>query len=142
MGATSKDQAVFAEFGFSPRWREHLDPLLKSALPEHVVFLRSYYIDQHEVTNRDYAAFAEATDSSPPRFWAVIGFDDPDQPVVGVSWFDADAYCSWAGKSLPTEAVWEKIARGTENLIFPCGNTWDPSKLHSADGQANKFFLS
>lgn len=142
MGATSEDQEVFKKFGFPPRWNEHLEPLLESALPKHVVFLRSYFIDQYEVTNRDYAAFVEATDPTPPRFWAVAGFDDPDQPVVGVSWFDADAYCSWAGKRLPTEAEWEKAARGTENFIFPWGNSWDPSKLHSADGQANRPFLS
>lgn len=142
MGATSEDQEAFAKFGFPPRWNEHLDPLLESALPKHVVFLRSYFIDQHEVTNRDYATFVQATDSSPARFWAVAGFDDSDQPVVGVSWFDADAFCSWAGKRLPTEAEWEKAARGTENFIFPWGNSWDPSKLHSADGQANRPFLS
>ena len=142
MGAGSEDQETLEEFGFPPPWIEHLEPLLESALPKHVVFLDSYYIDQHEVTNRDYAVFVEATDSAPPGLWATAGFDDPDQPVVGVTWFDADAYCSWAGKRLPTEAEWEKAARGTDDLVFPWGNTWDQSRLHSADAMSISPLLS
>ena len=142
MGAGSEDQEALAKFGFPPLWIEHLEPLLESALPKHVVFLDSYYIDQHEVTNWDYAGFVEATDSAPPGFWAAAGFDDTDQPVVGVTWFDSDAYCSWAGKRLPTEAEWEKAARGTDDFVFPWGNTWDQSRLHSADGMSTKPLLS
>jgi len=92
--------------------------------PVHRVFLDSYYIDKFEVTNGRFAKFVEAIHSEPP--W---GFEDretpviqADQPVRWVNWMEAIGYCLWVGKRLPTEAEWEKAARGTDGRVYPWGN--------------------
>ncbi len=91
--------------------------------PEHTVCLKPYYIDQFEVTIALYAKFLEETKYDPPSLWddeavATAG----DRPVVGVTWTAAEAYCKWAGKRLPTEAEWEKAARGTDGRRYPWGH--------------------
>ena len=109
-------------------------------VPVHTVELDAFYIDQHEVTNAKYQAFVAATGHPPPRGigytavyellkndyepWNDPGFNHPDQPVTTVTWFDATAYCEWVGKRLPTEAEWEKAARGgLEGARYPWGDT-------------------
>jgi formylglycine-generating enzyme required for sulfatase activity len=91
--------------------------------PEHKVWLGGYLIDQFEVPISRYAKFLEATKHSPPPTWdedAVASAGN--RPAVGLNWSDADAYCKWAGKRLPTEAEWEKAARGTDGRRYPWGH--------------------
>lgn len=91
--------------------------------PEHAVKLKSYYIDQFEVTIARYATFLEAAKHSAPPSWDDEAVNSAgDRPVVGVDWEDANAYCQWAGERLPTEAEWEKAARGTDKRRFPWGD--------------------
>ena len=80
--------------------------------PMHTVYLDAFYIDKYEVTNSQYKKFVDATEHKAPRYWDNPGLNAPNHPVAGVSWQDAMSYCEWAGKRLPTEAEWEKTARG------------------------------
>lgn len=112
-----------------------VDPMTDALdeLPQHKVFLDAYFIDKHEVSNADYTKFVEATGHRNSIFWDNPKFNHPDQPVVGVTWGDAAAYAEWVGKRLPTEAEWEKAARGTDGRIWPWGNVFDPTKCNFDD---------
>jgi formylglycine-generating enzyme required for sulfatase activity len=81
-------------------------------------------MDQFEVTVARYAAFLKATGNvNPPEEWETIDPEkNADLPVVGVDWQDAASYCRWAGKRLPTEAEWERAARGNDERKYPWGN--------------------
>ncbi len=91
--------------------------------PIHEVDLEAFYLDRFEVTTARYAKFLEATGAKAPRHWNEVNLArDGQRPVVGVSWALAERYCRWAGKRLPTEAEWEKAARGTDARRYPWDN--------------------
>ena len=107
--------------------------------PRHEVTLDSFYIDKFEVTNGRYIEFVRATSHRIPQhpkdvsrnLWqkSLMPESVTDRPVVNVDWYDAQTYCQWAGKRLPTEAEWEKAARGGDNRRFPWGNV-EPTAKH------------
>ena len=116
--------------------------------PQRTIHVEAYYIDQHEVTNGQYKDFMRAGGYQDRTLWSEAGwefietnginapiglervyYDTPNQPVVGVSWYEAEAFAKWAGKRLPTEAEWEKAARGTDGRKFPWGNEMDWTRV-------------
>jgi formylglycine-generating enzyme required for sulfatase activity len=105
---------------------EAYSPVFREELPEKTIYLPSYYIDKYEVTNRQFEKFLKETGyKRKPRYYSNRLYNDPDQPVVGILYQDAEAYAAWAGKRVPKEEEWEKAARGPNGNIWPWGN--DPS---------------
>lgn len=101
--------------------------------PARQVYLSTFWIDRNEVTNGEFKAFCDSTRRllpNNPRWDNNYVLEKPGYPVVNITWRQADAYCKWKGKSLPTEAQWEKAARGEEGLLYPWGNEY-------ADDRAN-----
>ncbi|WP_455203572.1 formylglycine-generating enzyme family protein [Kaarinaea lacus] len=101
--------------------------------PQHVVKLQAFYIDIFEVTNLQYKKFNDATKRRSPTHFRNRTFPDgkADHPVTYVSWEDADAYCKWAGKRLPSDKEWEKAARGSDGRWYPWGETFDIKKANT-----------
>ncbi len=96
---------------------------LEDEKPQHPVWLDRYDIDLHEATTAQYADFLAHEQRPAPWQWEAVDLPrHHDRPVIGVSWFDAEAYCRWREKRLPTEAEWEKAARGTDARSYPWGN--------------------
>jgi len=132
------------------------------------VHVAEFAIGKYPVTNAQFACFIEAggygerrywteagwawkeeNEVTRPRFWDDVRFNGPNRPVVGVSWYEAVAYCNWLTERwreegvigpdevvrLPTEAEWEKAARGTDGRIWPWGNEWDTGKCNSGENE-------
>lgn len=97
--------------------------------PIHRVWVDAFHLATHQVTNADFDRFLQATGAPPPPFRNDPNFNHPEQPVVAVSWFEATKYCEWLSAAtshnyrLPTEAEWERAARGgVEAKLFPWGD--------------------
>jgi formylglycine-generating enzyme required for sulfatase activity len=125
--------------------------------PQRRVDLPAYWIDVYPVTNACYARFLEAGGYERREFWTAAGWewkrrervwhplmwgepgwDGGAQPVAGVSWFEADAYARWAGRRLPTDAEWEKAARGTDGRRYPWGDAWPSAAVANFDMAAGR----
>jgi formylglycine-generating enzyme required for sulfatase activity len=114
-------------------------------LPAHTVYLDAFWIDRTDVTNGMYAKCVEAGKCKPPHDIKSATHPDyysnslyADYPVINVNWDQADTYCKWAGRSLPTEAQWEKAARGTDSRTFPWGEGIDCQKANYTIWGTNK----
>lgn len=107
--------------------------------PAHKVTLRAYYIDIYEVTNLQYKHFIDETHRRSPKHFSNRTYPEgkTDHPVTQVSWKDANAYCRWAGKRLPTDQEWEKAARGKDQRFFPWGNEFNPINANTPQRWGN-----
>ncbi len=94
--------------------------------PAHKVFIDAFFIDIYEVSNESFAEYIKAKNRKAPAFWNNSDFNQPNQPVVGIPWKEAQAFCKWKNKRLPTEAEWEKAAKGQQPNDYPWGNS-DPT---------------
>lgn len=104
-----------------------------SSRPAHWVYLEAYRIDRTEVTNAQMLAYVEATGEVPQAWHGRTAPGPSNRPATGLRWREAQAYCHWLGMRLPTEAEWEKAARGTDGRSYPWGDTWDASRANTAE---------
>jgi iron(II)-dependent oxidoreductase len=116
--------------GLVPRGRVVLDGRLRLRIAD-------FLLDLRPVTNAEFAEFLKRTAGERPPWMYKPGFDDPDQPVVGVRFAQAKAFARWAGKRLPTEGEWVRAARGDDGRLYPWGDDDpDPGRAHYGQGAA------
>lgn len=130
---------------------------LENEMPQREIYLSAFLIDKYPVTNAQYKKFIESGGYTQRTVWSDAGWQyilesnpsenngfegvlrgEPDCPVVNISWYEADAFARWAGKRLPTEAEWEKAARGADGRIYPWGNEFDKMRLNCAEAKIEK----
>jgi formylglycine-generating enzyme required for sulfatase activity len=125
---------------------QHDETAIRDEQPQHRLCLPDYYLAKTPVTNEQYRVFVRATGHWTPRSWTKRSppHGEEDHPVVNVSWYDARDYCQWLsemtgrGYRLPSEAEWEKGARGTDGRIFPWGDQWDATRCNSGENGLKK----
>jgi formylglycine-generating enzyme required for sulfatase activity len=129
----------------------------EAELPVHTVTLDGFWVGKYEVTNAQYRQFVDAGGYADARWWSEEGWEwlqrskrqqpafwknetwnGDNYPVVGITWYEADAFARWAGMRLPTEAEWEKAARGTDERLWPWGSEWDASRTNSEESNLQK----
>jgi len=122
------------EFGFN-------EPLYLPEQPQRKVHLNAYYMDKYEVTNRDFKAYLYALGkygrSEIESVISRLQMEQDNLPVRSLPWERANEYCLFAGKRLPTEAEWEKAARGTDAREYPWGNDWNPEYVNAGQGESD-----
>jgi len=136
MGSTKEQAAQAIKDGADTEWVEYEQP-------QHTVELSEYSIGKYPITNREYQAFIRDAKYNPPRGWDGDQFpaEKGGHPVVYVSWEDANAYCKWLSEKttknyrLPTEAEWEKAARGEDGRVYPWGNDFDSQKANTRESK-------
>ena len=111
-------------------WEESAadDEWRKAELPQHIVALSGYWVYKYEVTVAQYRKYCVDTGNQMPK--APDSGWIENHPIANITWQEAASYAAWAGASLPTEAQWEKTARGTDGRIYPWGNDYDRSKCN------------
>lgn len=142
MGSTKEQIAQFARDG-TPKH------LTQNETPQHKVELSEYYIGKYPITNLEYQVFVQDTKYGPPSIWNgnLFPVGREKHPVVNISWGDAFSYCQWLSKQtgklyrLPTEAEWEKAARGEKGLIYPWGDDFDSLKALTRETRGSSSFL-
>lgn len=104
--------------------------------PERKIHLKSFLMDKYTTTNEQYKKFIDANDRPMQKSWIFTGYntDLKDHPVDFVNFKDAEEYCMWSGKRLPTEEEWEKAARGTDGRKYPWGNHFDKTRANTSLG--------
>lgn len=125
IGSSEKDIDWIVETFFAESRDWYLDET-----PSQALYLNQFFIDKYEVTVGKYQKFLEETRRTKPKHLDNPKYNSPNQPIIGVTWQDAADYCSWLGKRLPTEAEWEKAARGDDGRRYPWGNDVDIKKAN------------
>ena len=126
MGTDQQDKEERGlELGLTKPWFEDERPARKINLP-------GFFIDRYEVTHKAYALYVQKTGSSQPLSWkdGISPAGQDNYPVTEVNWFQAEAYCRWAEKRLPSESEWEKTARSSDGRLFPWGNQFEPNRAN------------
>ena len=141
MGTSDEDiiRLQLKESEWAYEWSDN--DLFDTEQPQHEVNLDTFEISQNPITNAEYFLFTRDTGHRLPKGWVGIRFadDSGNHPVTGVSLWDADAYIKWLSirtkmkYRLPSEAEWERAARGTDGRIYPWGNTFDPWRCNTAE---------
>lgn len=122
------------EFGFN-------EPLYLNEHPQRKVSLNAFYIDKFEVTNGEFKQFlrdlGKYSEMQISDLTERLQMQQDNLPVRNITWFKADEYCRFVGKRLPTEAEWEKAARGTDGREFPWGNEWNADYVNAGQGESD-----